>query len=118
MCAPGARAYWAADRRPRESVSRSIASCWTDRTYVLSSQDADRVPRGAVQGSAEPRQGDALRLVAESLHGLRPPVHLLLRPRVRAAGRPARGRPVRAVDPREGERRRAAPGGARAADVA
>ena len=38
---------------------------------------------------AQPRQGDAVRLVAQPLHGLRAPLHVLLRPRVRAARRPA-----------------------------
>ena len=42
------------------------------------------------------------------VHGLRPPLHLLLRPRVRAARRPAVGRPLRHLDPREGEHRRGA----------
>ena len=35
------------------------------------------------------------------------PLHVLLRPRVRAARRPALRRPLRHVDPRQGERRRA-----------
>ncbi len=70
--------------------------------------DARRVPRGAVQGRAEPRPGHAVRVVAQSVHGLRPPLHLLLRPGVRATRRPALRRPLRHVDPREGERRRRA----------
>ena len=72
------------------------------RTYVLSSPDAGRVPRGAVQGRAQPRQGHAVRLVAQPVHGLRAPLHVLLRPRLRAARRPAVGRPLRHVDPRQG----------------
>ena len=38
---------------------------------------------------AQPRHGDDVRLVAEPVHGLRAPLHVLLRPRVRAARRPA-----------------------------
>ena len=49
-----------------------------------------RVPRGAVPHGAQPRQGNAVRLVAEPVHRLRPPLHVLLRPRLRAAGRPSR----------------------------
>src|SRR5207253_1298748 len=67
---------------------RSISFRRSERTYVLSSGRARRIPGGAVQGRAQPRQGDALRLVAQSLHGLRPPVHVLLRPGVRAPGGP------------------------------
>ena len=68
-----------------------------------------RVPRGALPHGAEPRQGDAVRVVAEPVHGLRPPLHVLLRPRLRAAGRPPRRRPLRAHDPRQAEHRRRPP---------
>ena len=57
----------------------------------------------------EPRAGHALRLVAEPVHGLRPPLHLLLRPRLRAPRRPARPTTATALDPRQGQRRRGAP---------
>ena len=57
--------------------------------------DAGRVPRRAVQDGAEPRVGHALQLVAEPVHGLRAPLHLLLRPGVRAARRPAGGLALR-----------------------
>ena len=38
---------------------------------------------------AQPRQGHAVRLVAQPVHGLRAPLHVLLRARLRAARRPA-----------------------------
>src|SRR5579862_6992277 len=41
--------------------------------------DADGVPRGALQVGPQPRAGHAVQLVVEPVHGLRPPVHLLLR---------------------------------------
>ena len=62
----------------------------------------------------QPRPRDAVRLVAQSVHGLRPPVHVLLRPRLRGARRPAVGRPLRREHPRQDERRRRAPARARA----
>ena len=67
-----------------------------------------RVPRGAVQGRAQPREGHAVPVVAQPVHGLRASLHVLLRARVRAARRPAVRRRVRALDPRQGERRRGA----------
>ena len=76
-----------------------------------------RVSRRALPERAEPRQGHGLRLVAEPVHGLRAPLHVLLRARLRAARRPAVRRPLRALDPREGERRRGAAQGARPAVV-
>ena len=88
-----------------------------ERTYVLESRDAGRVPRGALQERAQPRQGDDVRMVAQPVHGLRAPLHLLLRPRLRAPRRPAVRRPLRALDPREGQRRRRARARARAADA-
>ncbi len=57
------------------------------------------------------------KLVAQPVHGLRAPLHLLLRPALRAARRPALRRTLRALDPREDERRRGSPPGARAAIV-
>ena len=74
---------------------------------------APRVPRRALPQRPEPRQRHALRLVAQPLHGLRPPLHLLLRPRLRAARRPPLRRPLRHVDPRQGQRRRGPPPRAR-----
>ncbi len=96
---------------------RSIAGRATDRTYVLSWADAGRVSGRAVQGRAEPCQRHALRLVAQPLHGLRPPVHLLLRARIRASRRPPVGPPLRDVDPREAQHRRSPAGGARAREL-
>src|SRR5205814_8869971 len=86
----------------------SGGSCRLGRTYVLYSTRAARVPRRAVQGRAQSREGNGVFLVPEPVHGLRAPLHVLLRPRVRAAGRPALGRALRDVDPREDERRRSA----------
>ena len=71
-----------------------------------------------MQGRAQPRQGHAVRLVAEPVHGLRPPLHVLLRPRLRAARRPAGGRALRHLDPGQGERRRGAAARARASVLA
>ena len=87
---------------------RSITAGWTTRTDVLSSTDARRLPRRTVPGRAQPRAGHALRVVAQPVHGLRPSLHLLLRPRLRAARRPSGRRPLRHVDPRQAERRRSA----------
>ena len=57
---------------------------------------ATGVSRGALQDGAEPRQGHDLQLVAQPVHGLRAPLHVLLRPGVRAlADRPV-GRSLRA----------------------
>ncbi len=61
-----------------------------------------------------PGEGHAVQVVAQPVHGLRPPLHVLLRPPLRAARRPALGRPLRPLDPREAERRRGAPARARA----
>ena len=58
---------------------------------------------------------DAVRVVAQPVHGLRPPLHVLLRPGVRGPRRPARRRPLRAEHPREDERGRGAAARARAA---
>ncbi len=66
----------------------------------------------------ESRLGDAVRLVAQPVHGLRAPLHLLLRPGVRAARRPALRRGLRHLDQGEGERRRRAPRRASQADLA
>ena len=71
--------------------------------------DARRVSRRALPLCAQPRAGDAVRLVAEPVHGLRPPLHVLLRAGVRGARRPARRRPLRREHPGEDERRRGAP---------
>ena len=62
----------------------------TDTNICSIVRHGRRVPRGAVPHRAEPRQGDAVRLVAEPVHRLRPPLHVLLRPRLRAAGRSSR----------------------------
>src|SRR5206468_1061243 len=51
---------------------------------------AGRVPRGALPRRAQPREGDAVRVVAEPVHGMRPPLHVLLRPRLRGPGRSRR----------------------------
>src|SRR5450432_73621 len=107
------RAYWAADRRPREVPGEYTGP--RDDTNVCSmllsngdSLDTSRISRGAVPVSAQPCPRHALRLDSQPLHGLRAPLHVLLRPRLRAARRPAGGRPVRHLDPHQGERRRGA----------
>src|SRR5205085_8533482 len=61
------------DRRP---ASRSM-----NRTDVLSFRDEARVPRGAVPNGPEPRDRNVVPLVAQSVHGLRAPLHVLLRSR-------------------------------------
>ena len=66
------------------------------------------VPRGAVPGGAQSREGHAVRVVAQPVHGLCSPLHVLLRAGLRAARRSAFGRRVRTVDPGEDERRRRA----------
>src|SRR5579864_2517853 len=48
------------------------------RTYVLYSPDAGLLPHRAVQVRDEPGRGDAVRLVAQPVHGLRAPLHVLL----------------------------------------
>ena len=90
--------------RARLSRTRRVT-----RTYVLYSGRARRLPRRAMPDRAEPRQGDAVRLVAQPVHRLRPPLHVLLRPRVRGPGGPPVRRSLRPLDPRQGERRRGAP---------
>src|ERR1700752_5098803 len=57
------------------------------RTYVLPSTDARRVPDRAVQIGADAGARDAVPLVDQSVHGLRAPLHVLLRPPLRAACR-------------------------------
>ena len=81
-------------------------------------------PRVGVEYREEPCRsalnrvkGMGFRLVAEPVHGLRAPLHVLLRPRLRAPRRPAVRRPLRALDPRQGQRRRGAAPRARAAVV-
>ena len=92
----GARVLGGRSSSKRISCQPSIAGAARPmRTYVLSSGNGRGVPRGAVPRRAEPREGHAVRLVAQPLHGLRAPLHLLLRPRVRAARRPALRRSLR-----------------------
>ena len=59
-------------------------------------------------------RGHAVPVVAQPVHGLRAPLHVLLRPPLRAACRPPVGRPLRPLDPREAERRRGSATRARA----
>ena len=59
-----------------------------------------------MQERPQPGQGDDVRLVAEPLHGLRAPLHVLLRPRLRAPSRPAFRRSLRPFDQGQGQRRR------------
>ena len=61
----------------------------------------------------EPRLRDAVRLVAQPVHGLRAPLHVLLRALVRAARRPSVRAGLRHLDPGEGEHRRGAAARAR-----
>ena len=70
------------------------------------STGASGVPDRALQVRAQPGPRHAVQVVAEPLHGLRPPLHVLLRAELRASRRPAVRRPLRALDPREDERRR------------
>ena len=79
---------------------------------------ADRVSRRALQERPQPGQGHGLQVVPEPVHGLRAPLHVLLRPSLRKAIGPAVGRPLRDVDPSEDERRRRVAEGARARDLA
>ena len=81
-------------------------------------RDAGRVPDRTVQVGADAGPRDAVQVVAQPVHGLRAPLHVLLRPALRAARRPAVGRPLRSLDPREVERRRGPAAGARAPVVA
>ena len=81
----------------------------TERMFAsLRHGDARRVSRRALPLRVEPRAGYAVRVVAQPVHGLRPPLHVLLRAGVRGARRPARGRPLRDEHPREDERGRGA----------
>ena len=77
--------------------------------------DGGRVSRRALPERAEPGEGYGVRLVAEPLYGLRAPLHVLLRARLRAAGRPAVRRSLRTLDSGEGERGGGASAGACAA---
>jgi hypothetical protein len=79
-----------------------------NRTYVLYSSSATRVPKRALQVGAQPGPGHAVQVVAEPVHGLRPPLHVLLCPQLRAARRPAVRRQLWALDPGQDERRRGA----------
>src|SRR5919106_607608 len=79
---------------------------------------ARRVPAGALQVRAQRGARHALPLVAQPVHGLRAPVHVLLRPPVRAARRPTVRRPLRPFDPRQDERGGGTAARARAALVA
>src|SRR3954452_23437538 len=99
------------------SCTPPFNSCAQTNTRSLSFAYAGRVPRGALPQRAEPRERDAVRVVAEPVHGVRPPLHLLLRPRLRGARRPALRRPLRRLDPGEDERRRGAARGARAHEL-
>ena len=89
-----------------------------ERLFYHQGDGRRRVSRGALPQRPEPGSGHALRLVAQPVHGLRPPLHVLLRPRVRASRRPAVGRGVRALDPGQGQCRRTAPARAGAQVVA
>ena len=99
-------------RRLVRHASTEASSRGTIRTDVLCSRHAARIPRGPVPQRAQPGQGHAVRLVAQPVHGLRAPMHLLLRPRLRGRRRSALRRPVRALDPRQDQRRRRAAAGA------
>ena len=67
-----------------------------------------------MQVGADAGARHAVQVVDQPVHGLRPSLHLLLRPPLRTARRPTLGRPLRAVDPREAEHRGRAPARARA----
>ena len=104
-----ARAYWAADRRPRESVQRSIAAAWTDANICS-------IIVGCGSSTARSRARSALNRVKGmpfdwSLNPYMGCVHRCTFCYVRAfeqrADRPVR-RPLRHVDPGEVEHRRGA----------
>src|SRR5215203_7176813 len=61
------------------------------RTHVLSCARAGRVQGGTVPDGAQPCARDAVLVVAEPVHRLRAPLHVLLRARLRAARGPAGG---------------------------
>ena len=107
-------------QRPRDPVDAVGQLDWlTERMfYTSSASPCSRVSRRALPQRAQPGAGDGVRVVAEPVHGLRAPLHVLLRPRVRAARRPAVRRPLRHEHPRQDERRRGAAPRARAPVVA
>src|SRR6187549_823277 len=104
------RRYWAEGRSPR-GLARSIGAASVGERgerMFYTPRGGSGVPRRAVSERAQPRQGHGLPLVAEPVHGLRAPLHVLLRPCFRAPRGPALRRALRALDPREGQRRRGA----------
>ncbi len=70
-----------------------------------------------MQERAQPRARHAVRLVAQPVHRLRSPLHVLLRPPLRDPGRSPGRRPLRPRDPRQDERRRRSPAGARPTEL-
>src|SRR6478672_2751561 len=99
-------------RRPRASLSVAVAPAGISERVFVYLRGARRVPRGALQERPEPREGDDVRLVAQPVHGLRAPLHLLLRPGVRASRGPALRRPLRPIDQGQGQCRRGLAAGA------
>ena len=79
--------------RPSRLPSERASLASTNICSIL--PRAGRIPRGAVQAALNRVRGHAFRLVAQPVHGLRPPLHVLLRQGVRAAGRPSVGRALR-----------------------
>ena len=96
---------WSASASPvrRAGGGCSLSSVFSlrTRTYVLYWRHARRRTARSRADRAQPGQGDAVRVVAEPVRRLRPPLHVLLRARVRGARRPAVGRPLRPLDPRQ-----------------
>ena len=103
---------------PRDGRTSRIPS-GRIRTPVLkwSADGASGIPRGALPLGHQQGHRHALSLVAQSIYGLRPSLHVLLRPCVRGTGRPSFRRPLRPVDPGEGQRRRRPRTGARAPEL-
>src|SRR5712691_977142 len=89
----------------QRELARSSDGLFWEHTFYNRATCGCRVSRRALQDRPEPGQGDGLQVVAEPVHGLRPPLHVLLRPPFRAPLRPPVRRPLRRLDPGEDERR-------------
>ena len=98
----------------RPTLTRPVGAPCRDRTYVLLCPSASRLPDRALQVGVDRRPRDALQVVVEPVHGLRAPVHVLLRQALRAARRSPVRRSVRPVDSHQAKCRRGAPARARA----
>ena len=106
----GAAARPAIEARPLDHrLARSRGACRPRGRHLLAHVPAN-VSRGALPDCHQPRRRDAIQVVAQPVHGLRPPLHVLLRAeRSRSAPTVAFGRPLRPIDPGQGQRRRGPP---------